>query len=125
MDPRTTDPRNLSILASRMETRRSLEPRPHVGNWLRRGDRLTRITYVWDLGERGLLIQDGGTAGGSFHLCETGGESYSGALDPSIPGITVHPTGETLPGYVWFFDHDFPGAGRGVAFEIPEPVWTA
>lgn len=122
-DPRTVDPKNISILHSRLSAREKLSG-PRVGDWLRRLDGSeTRMTHIWDLDEDGLHVQDGGTFGGSFYLQSTGHEDYSGGLNPGIPASTMELTEEIKDGLVWFFDRDWPGADRGVTFKIQERVW--
>ena len=119
VDPRATDPKNLDILASRLAARADLDG-PRVGDWVRRQDGAeTRITHHW--GDR---VQDGGHAAGQFYLLGTGHLSYSGALDPSVAGEQLRLTGETRRGLVWFFDRDYPGAGRGVEFWVDEQVYA-
>lgn len=121
VDPRALDPRNVAILAFRVKARADVTG-PRVGDWVRRPDGVeTRITYVFRFEEA--LVQDGGNGAG-FYLDSNGHESYSGGLDPSFPASALRLTPETRPGMVWFFDRDYPGAGRGVEFWIEERVWV-
>lgn len=122
-DPRTLDPKNINMLQARLIARAQITG-PRVGDWIERLDGTrSRATYVWDLGEDGLHVQDGGTTGGSFFLLRSGHQSYSGGLNPGIPGSSLELTEETQEGRVWFFHHDFHSANYGVSFTIQERVW--
>ena len=123
IDPRTLDPKNINMLQTRLIAREQITG-PRVGDWIERLDGTrSRATYVWNLGEDGLHVQDGGTSGGSFYLLESGHQSYSGGLNPGIPGLSLELTGETQEGLVWFWDRGWPGANCGVSFPIQERVW--
>jgi hypothetical protein len=71
----------------------------------------TRFTHDW-----GDSIQTGG-CGSGFYLGE-GYISYSGGLDSGVKTSDLKPTDEKMKGWIWIFDKDIWGAGRGVDFEI-------
>lgn len=121
------DDRDRELLARRIRHRDERLPLPSVGDWVREADgRETRITHVWEgcADDGGDHIQAGGGAHGSFYLSRQGYADYSGGLDPGFPGSQLTLIeGETKPGSVWFFHHDFPAAHSGVTFQIQERVW--
>lgn len=69
---------------------------------------LERFSYDW-----GEEMQT--SADGSFYLGLSGRASFSGALNPATPKAQMKRLAVSLPGAFWFFHHDEPGAGRGVA----------
>ncbi|MCS3610978.1 hypothetical protein [Salinibacter ruber] len=74
-------------------------------------------------GDRDRVQPTTSTCGSSFFLCETGRASYSGGLDLAISTGALKRTGRTKRANFWFFHHGFPGAGRGVYFNVEVPVW--
>ena len=61
---------------------------------------------------------------GSFYLHHSGGTSFSGSLNPSIPLDSIQRTDEMKDGTFWFFHHNEAGASRGVRFSIPCRVYN-
>lgn len=123
----TFDEQDSAILAERQARRDALSARttwPLVGDLIDMGDgTFCRVTYVWDCGQDsadyGVQLGKGGT----FYLCEGGGMSYSGSLDPSIPARRFVPAGTGLAA-AWFFHHDWIGAHCGVDFLMTVRRWT-
>lgn len=120
--------------AKRME-RQSKSGEPEVGDFVympvKEGEEpdLRRFTHDW-----GDSIQT--TCGPrhpchgdtSFYIDRDGECSFSGSLDRSIPKdkikIKENGNGGALRyGNIWFFHHDWPGAGRGVYAMISFKVW--
>lgn len=132
------DDRDREILKHREELYNA-KPGPRVGDWLRLDNgEYRRFTYDWghcdtEPGEdHGLQTTCVDGESGSFHLGGLTGDtraevdayiSYSGSLNPGVKRSAMVDTGETKLGRVWFFHHNFPGAGNGVEFEIPFRVF--
>lgn len=122
-DLRTLDPKNIDMLQARLIARERITGL-RVGDWIERLDGTrSRATYVWDLGEGGIHVQDGGSEGASFYLLDGGHESYSGGLNPGIPASSLQLTDETQDAWVWFFHLDHWMRDNGVSFKIQERVW--
>lgn len=100
----------------------AVHTKPQVGDYLVFGyhDK-RRITQVWGSDEHGYAYQTG-SIGGSYHLGD-GYTSFSGGLDPAIPGEQIIDTGEREDARFWFFSEGIAGAGRGVDVTIPVRVW--
>jgi hypothetical protein len=111
------DERNAAILADRLAQLDAIQG-PRVGDWVFFADDVRRrISYIWtDERCEALSIQT--SNGGSYYL-GNGYVSMSGGLFPGFPPVLLEPTGETVDGWVWFFDHDHAGAGRGVDVQVP------
>lgn len=58
-----------------------------------------------------------------FFLYGHGVASYSGSLDPPIPGSELQPTDELRMVTFWFFRHGEARAHNGVYFQAPVRVW--
>jgi len=122
VDPRTVDPFNLELVATRMAAFNKRKG-PRVGDFLKlpatdpRQGNMTRFTHYW-----GDSIQTGGMSG-SFYL-GTDYQSYSGGLDTGPAIGDILPTDETRMGSIWLFDRGMSGGGRGVYFTQPMRVFT-
>ena len=93
---------------------------PRVGDWCLMLDGTERrFTHDWGDSIQTTYSKQGG---GSFYLGD-GYMSYSGSLDPAIQKDCFQLTRETRNARVWFFHHDFWGAGRGVEFTVPCRVY--
>jgi len=104
---------NLNILQSRECEYNKIEG-ARVGDYLLLPYGIyTRFTHKWEEANK---IQTGGLQE-SFYL-GNGYISYSGGLDNGIKLNEIERIDEMKPGYVWFFDNDRQGAGRGVSFEM-------
>ena len=112
-----------AILAQRVR-RLADSPGPRAGDYVRFADgEMMRIGEV--LGWRGdpdtwIQVTDRLTNG---YL----GDGYvrmSGALERPFRRSTLQPTGERLPGPVWFFHRDSSGAGNGVHATVLLPVFA-
>lgn len=119
---RPLDERDQQIVAERLASRAALD-RPLDGDWVDfAGGASQRISSVW-----GEATGDWGgvqtSPGGSWHLHESGGCSFSGSLDPVVPWHTLAPTDELRPGYVWIFHHDYMTAHNGIDVQVPLRVW--
>lgn len=77
----------------------------------------TRFTHLWEDS-----IQTGGSSGGQYYF-GTGYLSYSGGLDSGVKLKDIEQTEEIKKGWIWFFDRNISGAGRGVNFEIDFKVF--
>jgi len=94
------------------------EPGIRVGDWIKDGDKYSRVTYIWrDEHDKPFQIQDGGDAGGSFYL-DGSYVSYSGSLDSGYDTTKTEfrKLNYTRIGRVWFFKHDFATAGGGIDY---------
>lgn len=101
------DDRDQEILAEGLHAF-NLVVGPRVGDYVIFADGVIR-RLIYDWGDR---VQ--GTDNGSFHLSRSGRINASGRCYVDTPKGNLSPTGDTMPGKVWFFHHDIPGAGRGV-----------
>lgn len=122
-DPRVTpDERDAAILARRAIARDAIQGH-RVGDFIVFADgTVGRFTHSY--GDAIQTTVRGGQFGdGSFYLCESGGLSYSGALDPAIPIGRLQDTGESRHGSVWFFHRDWHCAHNAVQAEIPCRVY--
>ena len=110
------DSKDRVILIQRWTKRDEIQG-PRVGDFVEMPDgTLRRFTYDW--GED--IQTTTATFGeGSHYLCDTGGVSYSGALDQAIPknDLTLI-EGEHL-GRFWFFHHDVHVGHNGVDVVLP------
>jgi hypothetical protein len=118
------DDRNQQILAERKfqwNLRDDALHGPRVGDHVIHADGSEgRFTHDWDDD-----IQTSGRSqysNGTFYLNRDGYASYSGGLDPAIPKNTLEFIG-IRDGTFWFFDHDRPGAGRGINVWMPCRVY--
>lgn len=119
------DERDQAIIAERLRAREERGKRPEQGDWIRFSDGVeARIAHCWrdDEGWTGLAQTADPPNGGHVHLGEYGG-SYSGSLDHGVPLSKLMSTDETKLGWMWIFHHGHQGAGRGIDFQIPCPVW--
>jgi hypothetical protein len=90
---------------------------PRIGDYVRFSTgELERFSHDWGDG-----LQT--SAGGSFFLCNNGGASFSGGLNPCTSADKLEQTDAELPGSFWIFHHNVAGAGRGVHFKIPCRVY--
>lgn len=123
---RTNEEVNAEILQRRTELLHR-NTNPHVGDFVVFKDCQRRISYIWTWNENGEQpVENWGiqtSDGGSFYLGE-GYISFSGGLYPGFRGSLLKPTNVMRQGWIWFFNRDWPGAGRGVHFQIPFRVWT-
>ena len=88
---------------------------PRVGDFVRMLDNtLRRFTHDWGDGLQVTCTK----FGGSFHLCDHGAVSYSGALDPAIPKAQLAVTKLRRLGSFWFFHHNEWRAHNGVHVNI-------
>lgn len=85
---------------------------------------LTRVTYIWKFSKKdgGWHVQNGGHNGGGYYLGH-GYISYSGGLDHGYNINCLKKTNKLKSGYVWFFDNNISGAGRGKDFKMMFRVW--
>lgn len=90
---------------------------PRIGDYVRfpTGE-LERFSHDWGDG-----LQT--SPSGSFFMCNNGGASFSGGLNPCTPADKLEQTDANLPGTFWIFHHNVAGAGRGVYFKIPCRVY--
>lgn len=109
---------NTAIDGNQILLQKKVEARNKIGG-ARVGDYLklphgiyTRFTHEWEH-----TIQTGGYSC-SFYLSKDGFCSYSGGLDSGVKKSDLRLTSEVKKGFIWFFDGDIAGAGRGVDFEI-------
>lgn len=125
----TMDDFNKGILSERQRAR--LQRREIMqGDFIRKGDKLARVTHVWQgdgiptdkaTAQTTVFSDDG--EGGSFYLSSCGACSYSGSLESGVRLDHLRDTGETLKGRCWFFHHGISGGGRGVSGEVLCRVW--
>lgn len=125
--PPRFDERDAALLAERQQARNALSarfPHPCVGDAVTFADGKTGfVSYLWDIESEPADTWGVQTSrGGSFYLCEGGGMSFSGGLDPSIPRAKFHEDG-TRTMRAWFFHHNISGAGRGVYFDVTVRHW--
>lgn len=93
---------------------------PRIGDFVRfvTGE-LERFSH--DYGDQ---LQTSPVWAGSFFLHDNGEMGFSGSLNPSIPKDSLTLTNEVMNGRSWFFHHGWPGAGRGVDFQVPNRVYA-
>lgn len=119
----TLDPQDQKILIERqaMFTART---EPKQGDFIRFADgSIKRMAHVWKyIGEESDIQPTAGRGDQSFYLGE-GYMSFSGGLDSAIPAHKFTRTNETMPGWCWFFHHDWPKAHNGINVQILCPVW--
>lgn len=110
------DERNTKIMGERQVALDAVKG-PRVGDYVRFANGIERrISYIWDFGDDSPTnVQT--SDGGSFFL-GYGYVSFSGSLYNGVPGPTLTITDEKKLGRAWFFDHDLPGAGRGVQVTV-------
>jgi hypothetical protein len=110
---------NLPLIAERVRKRSITEgDTPRVGDFYQKpSGEWDRFTHEWNDG-----IQVGGMRG-SFFFGSSGGCSYSGGLDSSIPYERFEKTDDVRDGGAWFFDRDRAGAHNGFHFKAPFRVW--
>lgn len=117
------DERDAAICAERIAARARIGG-PRVGDYVLFGNGETR-RFTYDHDEYGLQTGMWGPSSGSYYLSPSGQLSYSGGLDPCVKRETLTESAQTLDGPAWFFHHDYPGAGRGVACEVPCRLYTS
>ena len=106
-----------SQLITCREAARDRRSGPRLGDYLIHGSGFAeRFCHDW-----GDEIQT--TEGGSFHLFEGGGVSFSGGLNQGVPKAQLVDTGEMRPGCFWIFHHNQTRAHNGVRFQIPCRVY--
>lgn len=125
----TMDDFNKGILSERQRARTSRSGIMQ-GDFIRSGDKLARVTHVWqgdgiptdkETAQTTVFSDDG--EGGSFYLSASGGCSYSGSLESGVRIDHLKDTGETREGRCWFFHHGISGGGRGVSATVRCRVW--
>lgn len=96
-----------------------------VGDFIRLPDgTIKRVAHVWtDDFHAPELVQPTFGKDGSYYLGK-GYASYSGGLNIGIPAEKFTATNETLPGYVWFFHHDYHTGDNAVYAKAEFPVWN-
>lgn len=118
--PDDVDARDLEIRAKRMELYERRDG-PRVGDYVRfAGGTMARISAT-DIEDD--YFQPAGS-NQRFYL-GNGFIEFSGSLLRPMKRSTLVLTEETRSGSVWFFHHDFPGAGQGVDTTIPFRVYTS
>lgn len=110
--------RNLEILRDRALKYLSNEA-PQVGDYveLPNGEQ-RRFTYAWPSG-----IQITSTPGGGSFYLGSGGASYSGSLEPSLPIEHLKNTGNRKVARFWFFSHNEACAHNGIDVYMPVRIW--
>lgn len=112
----TFDERDQDIV-NRAATAMKDIPGPRVGDWVDFADgEQRRISQVWPEG-----VQT--SKGGSWHLGDKYGCSFSGSLYRSVPTTSLTLTDQVRYGSVWIFHHGLAGAGRGVHTRITFRVY--
>jgi hypothetical protein len=89
------------------------------------------MLFIFLMGRRERFSHDWGdqmqtsdaTQGATFYLGNNGYTSMSGGLNHPIDKSKIVQTGKMEDAWFWMFHHDFPGAGRGVDFQIRVPVF--
>lgn len=115
------DERDAEILRERAAS--LLANKINVGDFVRFADGVARrVSYIWT-DEHGEIFSVQTSGGGSFYLAD-GFVSFSGSLYHGVPFESLTDTGDRHDGDVWFFHHDFPGAGCGVACVAKFRIWT-
>lgn len=89
---------------------------PRVGDYLLHKGKYVRFSHDW-----GESLQT--SVNGSFYFSK-GHIQFSGGLNRGIKKAEIVQSGEIRDGDIWFFDQDWPGAGRGVHFVAPFRVFT-
>jgi len=94
---------------------------PRMGDWVTYDDGTwRRISYIWREDAEPVDIQT--SKGGAWYLGD-GYVSMSGSLFGSTPAHTLTDTGQTRPGNVWFFHHDWAERDGGVNASMPFRVF--
>lgn len=113
------DERDVALIVDRLSTLYQ-QPDPRQGDWIDFADGVQqRVAHVWTDNGR---VQT--TDGGSFHLGEYGGCSFSGSLDPGVHRDTLTMTDKRRFGSAWIFHHDHACARNGVSFRARFRVFT-
>lgn len=95
-----------------------------VGDYIEElNGKMSRVTHIWKFSKKegGWHIQNGGFCR-SFYL-GYGYCSYSGSLDEGYNINRLKKTNKKKMGYIWFFDNDISGVGRGKDFKMTFRVW--
>jgi hypothetical protein len=120
------DEKDAEILRVNME---ALDQRPGI----RTGDiirfacgTVARVAHVWTQDEEIESVQPASSPGahGDGYYLGKGYVSMSGGLNPSIKIEHFTDTGEKQDALVWFFHHNWSGAGHGVFTTAPFRVFT-
>ena len=107
---RDFDSMDQGILIDRAKAR-DARTGPRVGDFCEMPDgRTMRFSHDWG---DDIQISEGGT----YYLERNGGVSMSGGLEPGVSKLKIEDTGETRPGWFWFFHHDHSMAHNGVDFQ--------
>ena len=110
------DERDVDIMRARMALLDGMEA-IRCGDYVRFPDgHYERVSHVWEDG-----VQT--SNGGSWYL-GNGYCSFSGGLNAVVSNDTLTLTDEIKPGMVWFFHHDYAGAGNGVDVIVPLRVYV-
>lgn len=107
---------DVEILASRQRERLATTT-VLEGDYVEFADGVTRrVSHVWASG-----VQT--SKGGSWHLLEGGGGSFSGGLQGPVPHETLTDTGALCPARFWFFHRNHYTAHNGVFADANVRVW--
>ena len=111
----TFDDRDAAILAQSQTLFDRCADRPRNGDFVRFAcGTLRRVSHVWAWSDTPRAEWSYQTSDGGSWYFEGGVCSFSGGLHAGVPHDTLRDTGETREGSVWFFHHNWSGAGRGV-----------